>query len=61
MTKAQRIIAVLGSGKAFSVKQLAALTRQGPNAVRARVSELRRDGYDITSTTTARGTFAYVL
>lgn len=61
MTKAQRIVAVLGSGKPFSVKQLAVLTKQSPNAVRARVSELRRDGTDIASTTTARGTFAYAM
>lgn len=61
MTKAQRILAVLRSGKPFSTKQLAALTKQRREAVRARVSELRASGVRIKSTTTKSGTFAYSL
>lgn len=61
MTKAERILAVLGSGKPFSTKQLAVLTKQRREAVRARVSELRAQGVAIRNTTTARGTFAYAL
>jgi predicted ArsR family transcriptional regulator len=51
MTKNERILKVLQSGNRFTVAQLAGLVDTTTHSVRARISELRRDGHAVYAKT----------
>lgn len=51
MTKNERILKVLKSGNRFTVAQLAGLVDTTTHSVRARISELRRDGHAVYAKT----------
>lgn len=56
------VLKSLKSGKVFSVKQLASACGTTEASIRARVSELRADGYfGIRTTTTKTGKTAYAM
>lgn len=61
LTKKERILNRLTKGDKVSITQLERIANTPRNCVRARVTELRNDGFNILSTTTKTGKAGYRL
>lgn len=61
ITQQQKIVKYLSKNKYRTIRTLASSLRTKPNAVRARVAELRREGLTISTIKTKTGKNAYQL
>ena len=56
-----RVLNMIKSGRSFTPAQLAGLAGTTEESIRARISELRSEGYAIYTNSTKNGKFAYKL
>ena len=61
MTQSERILKALKSGEQFTAAQLANMAGTTQPSIRARVSELRKDGYAVYANTRSTGKTFYRL
>ena len=59
MSIQSKIVNLLKSGRQYTPAQMAGMLKTTEGTVRARVSDLRREGFAITNGTTKSGKFAY--